>query len=114
MELLNCVKLFHWRTFSYAQHIATDTLYANLNLNIDKYVEVMLGKMNGGRVKNVEIHCHPIQTKEKFISQIHEYIDFLNNDSAMQTFNKEHSDLANIRDEIVADLNQLLYLFTFS
>ena len=49
LQMLNTVKLYHWKTSSYAQHKATDDLYANLNTNIDSFVEVMLGK-TGGRV----------------------------------------------------------------
>ena len=49
LRMLNTVKLFHWRTFSYPEHKATDELYGNLNSNIDTFVETMLGK-TGGRV----------------------------------------------------------------
>ena len=49
LQMLNTVKLYHWKTSSYAQHKATDELYTNLNLNIDTFVEIMLGK-TGGRV----------------------------------------------------------------
>ena len=50
LELLMIVKVYHWKTKSYAEHIATDELYSTLNENIDKFVEVMLGK-NGSRLK---------------------------------------------------------------
>ncbi len=49
LQMLNTVKLYHWKTSSYAQHKATDELYTNLNANIDTFVETMLGK-TGGRV----------------------------------------------------------------
>jgi len=49
LQMLNTVKLYHWKTSSYAEHKATDELYTNLNLNIDSFVEIMLGK-TGGRV----------------------------------------------------------------
>ena len=42
--MLNVVKIYHWKTFSYATHKATDELYEELNENIDKFVEVLLGK----------------------------------------------------------------------
>ena len=29
LEVLNMVKLYHWKTHSYAHHQATDELYAN-------------------------------------------------------------------------------------
>ena len=53
IEILNNVKLYHWRTKSYAQHKATDELYEKLNKDIDSFVEVMLGK-DESRVKHLE------------------------------------------------------------
>jgi len=49
LQMLNTVKLYHWKTYSYAQHKATDELYSKLNENIDSFVEIMLGK-TGSRV----------------------------------------------------------------
>ena len=44
LELLNHVKLYHWNTHVYSVHKSTDELYKNLDENIDKFVEVFLGK----------------------------------------------------------------------
>ena len=44
LETLMMVKLYHWKTHSYATHKATDQLYDSLNDNIDKFIEVLLGK----------------------------------------------------------------------
>lgn len=111
MEILNCVKLYHWKTYSYAEHKATDELYSSLNTHIDKFVEIMLGKTQT-RVHNVMIHCGEIETKEKFEQTIKIYIDYLQGFNNMFDATQD-SDLLNIRDEIVGDLNQLMYLFTF-
>ena len=43
-EMLLMVKLFHWKTHSYATHKATDELYSKLNDDIDKFIEILLGK----------------------------------------------------------------------
>ena len=43
-EMLLMVKLFHWKTSSYATHKATDDLYTKLNANMDSFIEVLLGK----------------------------------------------------------------------
>ena len=32
LQMLNTVKLYHWKTTSYAQHKATDELYSKLNV----------------------------------------------------------------------------------
>ena len=47
------VKLYHWKTRSYAQHQATDELYLKLNKHIDSFVEVLLGK-DERRIKMLE------------------------------------------------------------
>jgi DNA-binding ferritin-like protein len=49
ITLLNTIKLFHWKTHSYATHKATDELYGQLNESIDNFIEVLLGK-SGDRV----------------------------------------------------------------
>jgi len=44
------VKLFHWKTHSFATHKATDELYASLNEHMDTFIEVLLGK-TGSRIQ---------------------------------------------------------------
>ena len=51
MGMLNTVKLYHWKTFSFATHKATDELYEDLNKYVDEFVEVMLGYHGGVRAK---------------------------------------------------------------
>jgi DNA-binding ferritin-like protein len=36
-EILLMIKLYHWKTTSYATHKATDELYSKLNENIDRF-----------------------------------------------------------------------------
>ena len=52
LELLNMVKLYHWKTYSYAEHEATDALYAKLSKHVDEFVEVLLGKNDSAIQKN--------------------------------------------------------------
>jgi DNA-binding ferritin-like protein len=54
LTLLQTVKLYHWKTRSYATHKATDELYSNLNESIDSFVEILLGKF-GNRIEMKEI-----------------------------------------------------------
>ena len=44
LEMLLAIKLFHWKTTSYATHKATDELYTKLNENMDSFIEILLGK----------------------------------------------------------------------
>lgn len=116
LEMLNTIKLYHWKTRSYAQHKATDQLAESLQENVDKFVEVMLGKARGGveRVKMFQrcLRIFDFSKKSDFRAQILEYREFLLRIS--QFFDKTRdADLLNIRDEMVADINQFLYLLTF-
>ena len=113
LEMLNMVKLYHWKTHSYAQHIATDSLYAKLNEHIDTFVEVLLGK-DESRIKMLEKRIDLIDSSNtrEFKSRIYEYREFLI-DINMFFDVKRDTDLLNIRDEILGDINQFLYLMTF-
>ena len=112
-EMLNTVKLYHWKTRSYAQHKATDELYARLNENIDKFVEVLLGK-DQSRIKMIEskLYVPDYSNTEDFKKKIHGYREFLIN---MNRYfdQKKDTDLLSIRDDILVDINQFLYLMTF-
>jgi len=116
IQMLNTVKLYHWKTSSYAQHKATDELYGNLNTNIDSFVEVMLGK-TGGRVNLTFVKTLPLldyTNVADFKREVSKYKQFLidmNKDATLNITN--NSDLLNIRDEILANLNQFTYLLTF-
>jgi DNA-binding ferritin-like protein len=114
IEMLNMVKLYHWKTRSYAQHKATDELYEKMNEHIDKFVEVLLGK-DGTRIQMMQTKISLLDPHniDNFKERIFEYREFLVDLNLI--FNKtSDSDLLNIRDEILADINQFLYLLTFN
>jgi DNA-binding ferritin-like protein len=112
LEMLNTVKLYHWKTHSYAQHKATDELYAKLNENIDTFVEILLGK-DESRIKMVEKRINLIDSSDAsdFKNCIYEYREFLV-DISKYFDAKRDTDLLNVRDEILGNLNQFLYLMT--
>ena len=112
LRMLNTVKLFHWKTHSFAQHKATDELYSNLNSTIDTFVETMLGK-SGGRI-NLTGHkeiplldCDDISTFKREVSMYKEYLIH------MKLNDGSNMDLLNTRDEMLGHLNQFSYLLTF-
>jgi DNA-binding ferritin-like protein len=115
LQMLNTVKLYHWKTYSYSQHKATDQLYSNLNENIDSFVEVMLGK-NGSRVNLTGQKTLPLMdytNVDDFKQEIEKFKQFLinmNKDAGINITN--NSDLLNIRDELLGNLNQFTYLLT--
>ncbi len=110
LEMLNTVKLYHWKTMSHSTHKATDELYSKLNENIDTFVETMLGK-NGRRLQLSEVKSIPLydfNDVNQFKKKIESYKSFLINLNLTN-----NSDLLNVRDEMLGNLNQFTYLLTF-
>ena len=116
MEMLMMIKLYHWKTHSYATHKATDELYTKLNGNIDTFMEVLFGKT---QIRTNLLNCRKISlidlsSQEQLKREIEKYktylVDLSNNSLMLKMTN---TDLLNIRDEILGDLNQFLYLLTF-
>jgi|688.fasta_scaffold1809689_1 DNA-binding ferritin-like protein len=119
IHMLNTVKLYHWKTTSYSTHKATDQLYSDLNEKIDEFVEILLGKPNitiqkRNALLNVRlIKLNHYNNNNDFRKQIEQYKTFLINLSTVKSFNvPSNSDLMNQRDELLALLNQFLYLLT--
>ncbi len=114
-EMTNTIKLYHWKTTSYSEHKATDELHERLSGHIDKFVEVLLGKMVPNRInyKKNSTPIHDFSDKDAFIGIIVHYRGILIELSNMLNSSKD-SDLLNIRDEMLADINQFLYLMSLS
>jgi len=116
LEMLLMVKLFHWKTTSYATHKATDDLYTKLNANIDEFIEVLLGKtgMRTDLMGNKNIRLVDLSSAESLKREIEDfkgYLVSLNDNATMKRMS--NTDLYNIRDTILGDMNQFLYLLTF-
>ena len=116
LEMLLMIKLFHWKTTSYATHKATDDLYTKLNANIDSFTEILLGK-SGFRtdlMSNKTIRLVDLSSAESLKREIEAfkgYLVSLNDNKAMKQM--ANTDLYNIRDTLLGDMNQFLYLLTF-
>jgi hypothetical protein len=115
-EMLLMIKLFHWKTHSYATHKATDELYSKFNEHMDKFIEVLLGKSNS-RIEltnEKQISLIDLNNQEQLIQKVDKfksYLVSLNTNKALSSMS--NTDLLNIRDEILGDMNQFLYLLTF-
>lgn len=116
LEMLLMIKLYHWKTKSYATHKATDSLYEKLNSNMDTFIEVLLGK-SGIRIdltQHKTIRLVDLNSQESFIEHLEKFKSYLvnlNNNIALKSMS--NTDLFNIRDTILGDVNQLLYLLSF-
>jgi hypothetical protein len=113
LQLRNQIKLHHWQTRIYARHVATDNMLDKLEKSIDSFVEIYIGKYGRPKVtgKNAEITLHNL-SEPGVVRVINAAIRFLQGTLTKSLQAAADSDLINIRDEMIGELNQLLYLFT--
>jgi hypothetical protein len=111
LETQTQFRILHWQTKSFSRHGAYGRIYDSLDDLIDKFVEVCMGKhgrpsFSGGYTlagKDIE----ELELTE-FINLVCEYLVGLS-----ESYDpKMDSDLLNLRDEMLAEINQLKYLLT--
>ena len=114
-EMLNTIKLYHWKTNHYATHKATDELHERLSEHIDTFVEIMIGKLptDRSRIKYSKdsTPIYDLESTEELIKKLGEYVTILENFTNIFD-SKRDSDLLNIRDEMLGNINQALYLLS--
>jgi hypothetical protein len=112
LNLRNEIKLYHWQTKVYARHIATDQILEKLDKNIDSFVEIYIGKYGRPRMtgKNSVLTLRNLSEAgaKRLISSAIKHLQ----GSLTKSLKEYDSDLINLRDEMIGDLNQLLYLFS--
>lgn len=105
-------RILHWQTKSYARHNAYGGIYGELNGLIDDFIEIYMGKY--GRVEfasgqgNIILQNSDVLGLNNFLN---EHLDFLISLTNSLDSQKD-SDLLNIRDEMMSQINKLKYLLT--
>jgi len=113
LTLHNQLKIHHWQTKSYAEHQALGGAYDEFSDLVDEFVEVFMGKY--GRIESregfkIELSNYKDMPPTDFCDK---YIDYLVSELP-KSLEESDTDLFNIRDEMLAQLNKLKYLLTLS
>ena len=107
------LKFYHWSTKIYARHSASDKIVSSLTDKIDRFIEVMQGT-EGKRMSlpntKITFENHTDVTIVKYLKTFRDWLIY----ELPKYINESSTDLLNIRDDILADVNNTLYLFTFS
>lgn len=109
-ELQANVQLYHWLTTSHARHVASDKLYKSLIDHIDRFMETFMGSHGRPSMSKTAFEVKHM-TDSEFVQYLQSNIDYFQN-KLPSLIGKNDTHLLNIRDEIVADINQTLYLCT--
>ena len=115
LTILNQLRVFHWQTKSFAEHEAFGKTYDALNALIDEFIEVYQGKY--GRIYPVGDEFNVVlvnYSTENVTNTMLKIVDYL----TYNLLNKEdyspdiNSELLNLRDEMLSNINKLRYLLT--
>jgi len=111
LQMQKQYQIFHWQTTSFSQHKSFGKIYESLDESIDTFIETYMGKY--GRVIsaskfNLEMSNY---SDLNFSTATDSYIEFLINLTNMLDSSRD-TDLLNIRDEILGNLNRLKYMLT--
>lgn len=112
-HMSNTIKLYHWQTTSFARHKATCELFNNLQPLIDEFIEVYMGRYDRPSFSTgIKLHIKEL-SDDSAVDLVHEYIDYLKNELP-NYLKSSDTDLLNIRDDMLSNLNKILYLFTLN
>ena len=112
IKLQNQLRINHWQTESYAQHVAFGEAYNALDALLDQLVETHQGKhgkISFDSESLVELTNLEELSMQDILTQVTDYLS-TEFDSVIEP--ERDTDCLNIRDEILQSLNKLKYLLT--
>jgi hypothetical protein len=102
LQLTN--KLYHWNTTSFARHKATDEFDDVISSFIDKFVEFYIGRYN------VKPEINGIKIDKKYLTDTGFVSFFGVIKNILDEYNIKAADILAIKDELLGEVNKMLYL----
>jgi DNA-binding ferritin-like protein len=110
---LNCnTKLYHWQTTSYAEHKSTDQLLGKLADLTDSFLEKYFGLNGRPTIRTNSSVSVENMTKTKFLKLLNAADEYFR--GPLEKLISKKSELMNIRDELLAEIDQTKYLLTLN
>lgn len=105
------LKVYHFNTKSYSRHVSSGNLFDKIILKMDNFLEVYQGRYGKSDVYvKVEAGSMSDDTMTMFLKDAVHFLENIVDDGLIKPGDTE---LLNIRDDVISDINQTLYLFTF-
>ena len=105
-------KVLHWQTQSYSKHIAYGGIYDAFSALSDQFIEIYMGKYGRialeGANDTIQLSNIGELNVDDFICTVADFLCSLTN----QLNGQRDTDLLNIRDEMLGEINKLKYLLT--
>jgi DNA-binding ferritin-like protein len=111
LGLLTQIKLFHWSIKNYSAHVALDKLHSALSDNIDKFIEAYIGKYKLQPIPVFTINTTATSNCQNIIEYLQAQHD---NIKKIRTGVNKASELQNIIDEMLANIDQSIYLLNLN
>jgi hypothetical protein len=109
MTMLHQVKLYHWATMEYGVHKALDDLHDSLSGNVDKFVEIYIGRFKKQPLPpslTVQVKVQAdVQKLEKYLETLHGQLVAVG-----KSVGAKETQLLNILDEMIGAVDQTMYL----
>jgi hypothetical protein len=110
LGFLGQIKLFHWYAIKYSEHIALDNLHISLSENIDKFMEIYIGKFNKQPIKPFIITMNATNEINNMRTYLNTQIEML---KKIRSNCNKSPELQNIIDEMYGNINQCIYILRF-
>jgi hypothetical protein len=103
------LRIFHWQSDTYAQHKAFGKAYENLDELVDDFIETYMGIFGKSKPTTQFTFVLDPFTNDNVNYAVNEFEIYLKD---MNYEIEEYTDLLNIRDSILGEVNKLKYLLT--
>lgn len=111
VQIQNQFRFLHWQTFGDAKHRAYGEIYNTLGDLIDTFTEAMMGKYGRPEFESefsIMFQDIKIMNVQNFLDGITEFLVEMTD----QLDSRYDTDLLNLRDEMLTEINKLKYLLT--
>lgn len=111
LGLQSQIKINHWQTKKHSRHVVFGDFYKTMDGLIDQFIEVSMGKYGRFKLDEEDKKIPLFNMSELNIKSL-----LINVSKSLllikDSLNNEDSDISNIIDEMVAEVNKLSYLLT--
>lgn len=107
------LKIYHFQAGTYNRHTTSDILVDKITVQMDLFLETLQGSRKVRmKIPSKNTIKFSNQTDKSIIKILKGFVNWLVN-ILPKYLKKSETDLLNVRDEILQNVNQTLYLFTF-